>query len=57
MELSEIYYLALFFCFLTFILVYFAFKQHLYRQNYSHIPGPPTKGLLKNTSQQKINNI
>lgn len=46
-ELSLISYLTLFVCFLLLILVYFAFKQHLYRQKYSHIPGPPTKGFTK----------
>nr|QVK45596.1 cytochrome P450 [Brachionus paranguensis] len=40
-------YLALAASFLLFIFGYFVLKQHLYRQKYSHIPGPPTKGIIE----------
>nr|AHL88995.1 cytochrome p450 3049C1 [Brachionus koreanus] len=34
-------------CLIVFLLAYFTFKQYLYRQKYSHIPGPPTEGILE----------
>lgn len=44
-EFEFISYLSLSACLIGLFLTYFTFKQHSYRQKYSHIPGPPSEGF------------